>query len=84
MTELKTANNHVVSIERSQLEYDIIELNLTHGDGQFATITIDLNDNDIEISSYAHCTESDESIHGRPLTVTKIGKDEFANFAKEN
>ena len=77
MTELKTANNHVVSIERSQLQYDIIELNLTHNDGQFATITIDLNDDGIEISSYA-------SIHGRPLTVTKIGKDAFANFAKEN
>ena len=80
--DVKTKNNHFVSLEGNQLEYDIVHLDLsspidddssdTHR--RFGSITIELNDDNIEICTWAG------GVEGNPLTVTQIGKDEFDQF----
>ena len=80
--DMKTSNGHFVSLEGNQLQHDIIHLDLStptddnSGDThqQFGSITIELNDDNIEICTWA------EGVTVHPLTVTKIGKDEFDQF----
>ena len=80
--DMKTDNGHFVSLEGNQLQHDIVHLDLSaptddnSGDThqQFASVTIELNDDNIEICTWA------AGITGHPLSVTKIGKDEFDHF----
>ena len=54
---MKTANKHLVEITKDQLDYDIVHLDISEGGGftgsRTTTITILLNDNDLEISVYS-------------------------------
>ena len=85
-----TANEHLVEIEKGQLVYDIVHLDISenadvpeinedgilvvNAESEFATITILLNDDDLEISVYS--SNSDVN----PVSVQKISKDELKQF----
>ena len=80
-----TANEHLVEIEKGQLDYDIVHLDISenadvpeinedgilvvNAESEFATITILLNDDDLEISVYS----SNAVVN--PVSVQKISKD---------
>ena len=88
-----TANEHLVEIEKGQLDYDIVHLDISenadvpeinedgilvvNAESEFATITILLNDDDLEISVYS--SNSDVN----PVSVQKISKDKIKQFNSE-
>ena len=88
-----TANEHLVEIEKGQLGYDIVLLDISenadvpeinedgilvvNAESEFATITILLNDDDFEISVYS--SNSDVN----PVSVQKISKDKIKQFNSE-
>ena len=88
-----TANEHLVEIEKGQLVYDIVHLDISenadvpeinedgilvvNAESEFATITILLNDDDLEISVYS--SNSDVN----PVSVQKISKDKIKQFNSE-
>ena len=88
-----TANEHLVEIEKGQLDYDIVHLDISenadvpeinedgilvvNAESEFATITILLNDDDLEISVY-----SSNSVVN-PVSVQKISKDKIKQFNSE-
>ena len=88
-----TANEHLVEIEKGQLGYDIVHLDISenadvpeinedgilvvNAESEFATITILLNGDDLEISVY-----SSNSVVN-PVSVQKISKDKIKQFNSE-
>ena len=88
-----TANEHLVEIEKGQLDYDIVHLDISenadvpeinedgilvvNAESEFATITILLNGDDLEISVYS--SNSDVN----PVSVQKISKDKIKQFNSE-
>ena len=88
-----TANEHLVEIEKGQLDYDIVQLDISenadvpeinedgilvvNAESEFATITILLNGDDLEISVY-----SSNSVVN-PVSVQKISKDKIKQFNSE-
>ena len=88
-----TANEHLVEIEKGQLGYDIVHLDISenadvpeinedgilvvNAESEFATITILLNDDDLEISVYS----SNSNVN--PVSVQKISKDKIKQFNSE-
>ena len=88
-----TANEHLVEIEKGQLVYDIVHLDISenadapeinedgilvvNAESEFATITILLNDDDLEISVYS--SNSDVN----PVSVQKISKYKIKQFNSE-
>ena len=76
--KMRTANKHLVEITKDQLDYDIVHLDISEG-GEFtgsrtATITILLNDDNLEISVYSPNSDV------KPISVQKISKDELKQF----
>ena len=76
--KMRTANKHLVEIAKDQLDYDIVHLDISEG-GEFTgsrtvTITILLNDEDLEISVYSRNSDV------KPISVQKISKDELKQF----
>ena len=85
-----TENKHLVEIAKGQLGYDIVHLDISenadvpeinedgilvvNAESRFATITILLNDDDLEISVYS--PNSDVN----PVSVQKINKDKIKQF----
>ena len=83
--KMRTANKHLVEIAKGQLDYDIVHLDISenadvpeinedgilvvNAESEFATITILLNDDDLEISVYS--SNSDVN----PVSVQKISKE---------
>ena len=88
-----TANEHLVEIEKGQLDYDIVHLDISenadvpeinedgilvvNAESEFATITILLNGDDLEISVYS--SNSDVN----PVSVQNISKDKIKQFNSE-
>ena len=88
-----TENKHLVETAKGQLGYDIVHLDISenadvpeinedgilvvNAESRFATITILLNDDDLEISVYS--SNSDVN----PVSVQKISKDKIKQFNSE-
>ncbi len=78
---MRTANNHLVEIETDQLNYNTVYLDISQGGGlsgsRTATITVLLNNEDLEISVYSPNCDLN------PVSVQKISKDQLLQFNKQ-
>ena len=78
---MRTANNHLVEIETDQLNYNTVYLDISQGGGfsgsRTATITVLLNNEDLEISVYSPNCDLN------PVSVQKISKDQLRQFNKK-
>ena len=78
---MRTANNHLVEIETDQLNYNTVYLDISQGGGfsgsRTATITVLLNNEDLEISVYSPTCDLN------PVSVQKISKDQLLQFNKQ-
>lgn len=78
---MRTTNNHWVEIETDRLNYNTVHLDISQGGGfsgsRTATITVLLNDEDLEISVYSPNCDLN------PVSVQKISKDQLEQFNKK-